>query len=261
MIRPEIQSLATPITQLKPHPQNVRQGDVGAISLSLEQHGQYRPIVVQQSTGFILAGNHTYKAAKALKWKDIAATYVDVDDEQALRILLIDNRANDLASYDDSALVNILKSLADTTLKLDGTGFDGETLDQIIADLENTIKEESTNPYSQELKIPQYLIVGEQPQVNELCDSKKSDLLVADINKTVLDDELKEFLIQATTRHIVFNYAKIAEFYPHQTPEVQLLMEKSVLVIIDVDDAIANGYAKFSKTIKELREIDENEGA
>ncbi len=136
MIRPEIQSLATPITQLKPHPQNVRQGDIGAISLSLEQHGQYRPIVVQQSTGFILAGNHTYKAAKALKWKDIAATYVDVDDEQALRILLIDNRANDLASYDDSALVEMLKGLMDTELKLDGTGFDPSDLDQLLKDLE-----------------------------------------------------------------------------------------------------------------------------
>ena len=136
MIRPEIQSLATPITQLKPHPQNVRQGDVGAISQSLEQHGQYRPIVVQQSTGFILAGNHTYKAAKALKWKDIAATYVDVDDEQALRILLIDNRANDLASYDDSALVEMLKALMDTELKLDGTGFDPSDLDQLLKDLE-----------------------------------------------------------------------------------------------------------------------------
>jgi site-specific DNA-methyltransferase (adenine-specific) len=136
VIRPEIQSLATPITQLKPHPQNVRQGDVGAISQSLEQHGQYRPIVVQQSTGFILAGNHTYKAAKALKWKDIAATYVDVDDEQALRILLIDNRANDLASYDDSALVEMLKALMDTELKLDGTGFDPSDLDQLLKDLE-----------------------------------------------------------------------------------------------------------------------------
>ncbi len=136
MIRPEIQSLVTPITQLKPHPKNVRQGDIGAISLSLEQHGQYRPIVVQQSTGFILAGNHTYKAAKALKWKDIAATYVDVDDEQALRILLIDNRANDLASYDDSALVEMLKALMDTELKLDGTGFDPSDLDQLLKDLE-----------------------------------------------------------------------------------------------------------------------------
>lgn len=136
MIRPELKEFATPINDLKPHPQNVRQGDIGAISQSLEQHGQYRPIVVQRSTGFILAGNHTYKAALSLKWKQIAATYVDCDDEQALRILLIDNRANDLASYDDSALVEMLKGLMDTELKLEGTGFDPDDLDQLLKDLD-----------------------------------------------------------------------------------------------------------------------------
>lgn len=136
MIRPELKEFATPINNLKPHPQNVRQGDIGAISQSLKQHGQYRPIVVQRSTGFILAGNHTYKAALSLKWKQIAATYVDCDDEQALRILLIDNRANDLASYDDSALVEMLKGLMDTELKLEGTGFDPDDLDQLLKDLD-----------------------------------------------------------------------------------------------------------------------------
>lgn len=136
MIRPELKEFATPINDLKPHPNNVRQGDIGAISQSLEQHGQYRPIVVQRSTGFILAGNHTYKAAISLKWKQIAATYVDCDDEQALRILLIDNRANDLASYDDSALVEMLKGLMDTELKLEGTGFDPDDLDQLLKDLD-----------------------------------------------------------------------------------------------------------------------------
>lgn len=136
MIRPELKEFATPINDLKPHPNNVRQGDIGAISQSLKQHGQYRPIVVQRSTGFILAGNHTYKAAISLKWKQIAATYVDCDDEQALRILLIDNRANDLASYDDSALVEMLKGLMDTELKLEGTGFDPDDLDQLLKDLD-----------------------------------------------------------------------------------------------------------------------------
>lgn len=136
MIRPELKEFATPINDLKPHPNNVRQGDIGAISQSLEQHGQYRPIVVQRSTGFILAGNHTYKAAVSLKWTQIAATYVDCDDEQALRILLIDNRANDLASYDDSALVEMLKGLMDTELKLEGTGFDPDDLDQLLKDLD-----------------------------------------------------------------------------------------------------------------------------
>ena len=136
MIRKELSHLAVDLTDLKPHPENVRQGDVGAITESLKHHGQYRPIVVQKSSGHILAGNHTFKAAKALKWKQIAATYVDCDDEQALRILLMDNRANDLASYDDNALAEMLQALMATDAKLDGTGFDPSDLDELLGQLE-----------------------------------------------------------------------------------------------------------------------------
>jgi site-specific DNA-methyltransferase (adenine-specific) len=136
MIPETLAHLAIPIDSIQPHPRNVRQGDVGAISESLKLHGQYRPIVVQKSTGHILAGNHTYKAAKALKWKQIAATYVDVTDDQAVRILLMDNRANDLASYDDPALAEILKQLMETEQRLEGTGFDPDDLEQLLRDID-----------------------------------------------------------------------------------------------------------------------------
>ena len=127
------------IDDVSPHPRNVRQGDVGAIMESLSAHGQYRPIVVQKSTGSILAGNHTWKAAKTLGWKEIAVTYVDVDDEKALRILLIDNRANDLATYDDSQLADLLQMLASTEIGFDGTGFDGDDLDDLLFKLNGSL--------------------------------------------------------------------------------------------------------------------------
>jgi len=135
-IRTEIVRLAQPIANVTPHPRNVRQGDVGAIVTSLEAHGQYRPIVVQKETGHILAGNHTFQAATALGWDKIAATYVDCDDEQALRILLADNRANDLASYDDNALAELLTELAEGT-GLEGTLFEPEDLQTLLNDLAN----------------------------------------------------------------------------------------------------------------------------
>lgn len=43
-----------PVGDLTPHPDNANEGDVGAISESLERHGQYRAIVVSQATGHIL---------------------------------------------------------------------------------------------------------------------------------------------------------------------------------------------------------------
>ena len=55
-IRQELARLAVDIETLQTHPRNVRQGDVGAISISLEANGQYRPIVVHKATNQILAG-------------------------------------------------------------------------------------------------------------------------------------------------------------------------------------------------------------
>jgi len=129
-----------PVSQLQTHPRNVRQGNVDLIAESLKTHGQYRPIVVQKSTNYILAGNHTWKAAQSLNWADIAVTYVDVDDEEALRILLVDNRANDVASYDESGLGNILRELLDTEKQLEGTGFYKTDLDDLLEKLGETPK-------------------------------------------------------------------------------------------------------------------------
>lgn len=258
MIREELQHLAIDIDQIHEHPQNVRQGDIGAISESLKAHGQYRPIVYQQSTGRILAGNHTWKAAKALGWKRIAATPVICDDEQAIRILLVDNKTNDLSTYDQSELTELLKELSATDLELLGTGYDGDDLDTLIRDLEHSLNQEQeiVNPYSQIIKIPQYEIVGDQPPATALVDTTKANQLIDNLDKVEMPSEVRQFLEIAATRHYVFNYSKIAEFYPHMTPEVQRLMEQSVLVIIDVDDAIANGYATFDSTIASIRDED-----
>ena len=132
MIREELQHLAIDIDQLHPHPRNVRQGDVGAISESLRIHGQYRTIVYQQSTNRILAGNHTWKAAKQLGWQEISVHWLDINDDRAMRILLADNRANDLASYDDGALAELLTSLSHTDDSLTATLFTGDDLDDLL---------------------------------------------------------------------------------------------------------------------------------
>lgn len=140
----KIETKTINIDDVSAHPRNVRQGDIGAISQSLQAHGQYRPITYQKSTGLILAGNHTWKAAKALGWKQIVASAIDCDDEQALRILLADNRSSDLATYDDAALAEMLKELATTSTGLEGTLFEGDNLDDLLSKLNNELKLDST---------------------------------------------------------------------------------------------------------------------
>lgn len=111
------------INTLKEYPNNARIGNTVAISESLKTNGQYRPIVVRKETNEILAGNHTWKAAKVLNWKTIKVTYVEnITDEQATKIVLADNRYNEIGGYDSKKLVELLTSIEDLT----GTGYDAE---------------------------------------------------------------------------------------------------------------------------------------
>lgn len=125
--------LAVPTADLVPYERNPRRGSVATIAESLSAHGQYRPIVVRTGTNEVLAGNHTLAAARELGWPDIAATFVDVTDEQAARIVLVDNRAADLATNDDRELLALLRELEVAEEALLGTGYDLDDLDDIAA--------------------------------------------------------------------------------------------------------------------------------
>ena len=124
-------ALRVPVGSLRPYGRNPRRGNLQAIRESLQAHGQYRPLVVNRRSGEVLAGNHTLKAALELGWEEIAVTYVDVDEEQAARIVLVDNRANDLAGYDDAGLAALLEGLP----TLAGTGYTATDLDRLLASL------------------------------------------------------------------------------------------------------------------------------
>lgn len=131
-IHDTIADLAVPLDELTPYERNPRRGDVDLIADSLTENGQYRPVVARVGTKQVLAGNHTYYAAARLEWPRIAATWVDVDDDRAARIAAVDNRANDLAGYDDPLRAELLSELADTPAGLAGTGYTDQALRAIL---------------------------------------------------------------------------------------------------------------------------------
>lgn len=124
----DLRETAIPIDEIQSHPRNPRKGDISGIADSLRVNGQYSPVVVDSRNGNILAGNHTWRAAKSLGWDEIAAIHVDVNDEQAKRILLADNRTSDLATYDRPNLIALIESLKPD---LDGSGWDDRDLDRL----------------------------------------------------------------------------------------------------------------------------------
>lgn len=123
------------VSTLKPYGKNPRKGNVRAIAESLATNKQYRPIVVQKSTKQILAGNHTWQAAKSLGWKQIAVVFVDVNDDEAKKIVLADNRTNDLAEYDDKVLGELLSSLGTIT----GTGYNESDMEALLNSMTQSI--------------------------------------------------------------------------------------------------------------------------
>ncbi|MFN3323433.1 MAG: ParB N-terminal domain-containing protein [Bryobacteraceae bacterium] len=117
-----------PVDAVRPHPKNPRRGDAVAIADSIVQNGFYGAVVAQRSTGFILAGNHRWKAAKDTGAETIPVIWVDCDEDEALRILLVDNRTNDLADYDTEALHRVIEEVLERTGSLEGTGYDPDFL-------------------------------------------------------------------------------------------------------------------------------------
>ena len=113
-------------------------------------------------------------------------------------------------------------------------------------------KKEVDKKYSLKVSPPQYLPSEKCPEFYEMYNKNKYTELMRHINTADIPDDVKEFLKYGATRHIVFNYSKIADYYAHATPEVQRLMEESALVIIDIDDAIQNGYVRLSETIEKI---------
>jgi len=126
---------SVPLAALKPHHRNVNQGDFGAIAESIESNGFFGTLVANRRTGRILVGNHRYHVAKAQGFAEVPVAWVDVSDEEELRILLADNRTARLGSDNEAALAELLSELIATDVGLIGTGFDGDDLDRLIADL------------------------------------------------------------------------------------------------------------------------------
>jgi len=104
--------------------------------------------------------------------------------------------------------------------------------------------------YSSKIEAPIYEPKNKKPHLIELCDTSKAHRLMREIDKSGLSFDEKNFLINAARRHNVFNYEKIADYYAHATHEMQNLMERSGLVIIDFEKAIQLGYVKLCDEIK-----------
>lgn len=114
------------------HPDNPRKGNIDLIKKSIQAHGFYDSLVVQKITGYILAGNHRFKAGCELGMDWFPVQWVDCDDIQASEILLMDNKSSDEGKYDPVAMEALLASIKSQRGNLGATGYSDKELDALI---------------------------------------------------------------------------------------------------------------------------------
>lgn len=134
-VHADLVPLLHPIEELAHYVGNARKHADEVLRESLLENGQYRPLVVNRGTktgrpNEVLAGNGTLAGLRDLGESQAACTWVDVDEQAARKIVVVDNRANDLAGYDDELLAELLAGLGDD---LAGTGFEADDLRALVA--------------------------------------------------------------------------------------------------------------------------------
>lgn len=238
------------IKDLKPYEKNAKKHDqtqIDNVAESIKQFGMVQPIVVDKDN-VVIIGHCRLDACKKLKMKEVPCVKLeDLSEEQVKKLRLLDNKLNE-SDWDFELLQNDI-------LGLDFDEFDidwglGENISQELED-------DINNPYTKKVDVPQYQMTGESPKLEDLVNKDKVNIFIEEINKSNVTEEQKKFLIDASMRHLVFDYGKIAEYYAHQNKEMQELMEKSALVIIDFNDAIKNGFVEIRKEIDNI--INESE--
>ena len=234
------------VKELTPYGNNSKKHDkkqVDNVANSIKRFGWQQPIVVDEN-GVVVIGHCRLLAAKSLGMKEVPVTVASgLTDDEIKELRIADNKTNE-SPWD-------LGTLQDDLIGLDFEGFDFS----FPSDRE---EEEKETRYTTRTRLPQYTPAGEEVAENDMYDRSKTVSLVAEIESYDLPKEQRDFLVAAAHRHTVFNYRKIAEYYACASPEVQHLMERSALVLIDIDDAIANGFTSLSETLEELMDDDIN---
>lgn len=234
------------INDIKPYKKNAKlhpAEQIEQIKKSIEQFGMNDPIGIWKDE--IVEGHGRLLALKELNYKKVPIIRLDhLSDEERKAYILAHNKLTMNSDFD----LDILNEELENIVNIDMHNFGFNLLEDI---------EEIENPYSQKVNIPQYEIEGDAPSINELVDDLKTKELIEEIKQSNVTEEEKQFLINGAMRHLVFNYKLIAEYYANASEEMQGLMEKSALVIIDLQNAIANGYAQMVDKLKEM--VDDND--
>ena len=231
-------------SELIPNPKNWRTHPVeqqDAMKGVLSELGYADALIAREvDEGLMLVDGHL--RAETTPDSEVPVLVLDINEDEADLMLLTLDPLAAMAGRDEERLDALLE----------GIEIDNEAVTQLLNNLAVTIPdipEPEINTYTDVIETPIYEPTGEQPAVEELLDRSKAEELIAQIVEAGLDTDIESFLIDAAERHVEFSFEKIANYYAHASEDVQKLIEKSALVIIDYDQAISDGFVRLREDI------------
>lgn len=252
------------VEKIKPYANNPRinKKAVEKVMKSIQAYGFKVPCVLDKN--YLLITGHTrWEAAKRLKMKRIPCIIAsDLNKAKADAFRIADNKVAEYSTWDMTKLKEELSKIQLEDIDFDDMGFDNDfSIEKFgLLDMPEGYDGDEdgaeVEKYSTKTNIPQYEIQGLNIKLSDCIDKQKYVELLKEIENSTVSDAQKKFLKLAATRHIRFIYKNIAEYYASTNSEMQRLMEHSALVIIDIDDAIRNGYARLTKEVMAARKKD-----
>jgi hypothetical protein len=256
---PVIEQIAT--ADLIPYARNSRthsDEQVAQIAASIREFGFNNPVLVD-AENTIIAGHGRVLAAGRIKLETVPCLRLThLTDTQRRAYVIADNKIALNAGWDEELLSVELADLNIDKFDMSLLGFDVDDLSTLMGFNDQSIdtsNEESDVEYTNKITAPIYEPKGERPPITELIDREKTRSLIAEIDKSELPDDVREFMRFAAERHTVFNFRQIAEYYCHANPTLQNLMERSGMVIIDFDKAIEYGFVHLTERLGALADL------
>lgn len=247
------------LEDLKPNPDNPNvhpPAQITRLAQIIVKQGWRAPITVSNLSGRIVRGHCRLLAAQRAKQSHAPVDFQDYATPELEKAdLVADNQIAELANLDTGKLADLFADVDMSAFDVSMTGFDEAEFGEIMGG------GEPENPYTLKVESPVYTPTGPQPNLSELLDDGKATELLSEIDACVdIPAEVGDFLRRSAERHVVFDFRNIAEYYAHAPKEVQELMERSALVIIDFDKAVEDGYVRLTKRLVDLYEEDTSDG-
>ena len=143
-----LESALKPLEEFRRLPRNPKTHDLGELSLSADRFGFLERVIVNRTTGHLVAGHGRVDLLRSSKERGenppqnvevgelggdwlVPTDYVDLAEEEEEAAAVALNRLTELGGWDSSALADVLKDLAEADA-LEGIGYDADDVSAMI---------------------------------------------------------------------------------------------------------------------------------